>query len=127
MGAYTLTDKQQVNANLETVLRAFPAQGSSKQCGHPLRGDQQMLATGRALMAILRFVMEEPSMGLSHRSRDLRIINLSDDRGITILLVEQTPRSALSYPAVLCPGNRAISMSGSAQELMEDDSVRKAY
>ncbi len=90
-----------------------------------------MLATGRALMVNPKMLlMDEPSMGLSPIlvKEIFRIISSLHDNGITILLVEQNAKIALSISSrayVLETG--AIVMSGNAADLMEDDRVRKAY
>ena len=94
-------------------------------------GEQQMLATGRALMTDPKIVlMDEPSMGLSPLlvKEIFSIIQELHESGITILLVEQNAKMALAVADrayVLETG--CISMSGKASELAEDDRVRKAY
>lgn len=133
MGAYALSDKEQANKNLEVVFASFPRlKERVKQVAGTLSGgEQQMLATGRALMANPKILlMDEPSMGLSPIlvKEIFRIIQTLHERGITILLVEQNAKVALSISSrayVLETGT--IAMSGSAAELMEDDRVRKAY
>ena len=133
LGAYTLSDKEQVNKNLEEVFLSFPRlKERVKQVAGTLSGgEQQMLATGRALMSNPKILlMDEPSMGLSPIlvKEIFRIIQTLHDRGITILLVEQNAKVALSVSSrayVLETGT--IAMSGNAAELMEDDRVRKAY
>lgn len=90
-----------------------------------------MLAMGRALMSNPDFIlMDEPSMGLSPLlvSEIFDIIKVINERGTTVLLVEQNAKKALSIADrayVLETG--LISLSGDAKSLMNDDSVKKAY
>ncbi|MGN1478900.1 MAG: ATP-binding cassette domain-containing protein, partial [Acutalibacteraceae bacterium] len=94
-------------------------------------GEQQMLAMGRALMSKPRIIlMDEPSMGLSPLlvSEIFDIIKVIRESGTTVLLVEQNAQKALSIADrayVLETG--AISLSGKASDLINDESVRKAY
>jgi branched-chain amino acid transport system ATP-binding protein len=133
MGAYSLNDNEQIKQNIETVFKSFPRlKERAKQIAGTLSGgEQQMLATGRALMSNPKILlMDEPSMGLSPIlvKEIFHIIATLHEKGITILLVEQNAKVALSISSrayVLETG--AIAMSGKASELMEDDRVRKAY
>ena len=133
MGAYILKDQKKINENLEKVYSHFPRLKERwKQLADTLSGgEQQMLATGRALMTDPRIVlMDEPSMGLSPLlvKEIFSIIQQLHDSGITILLVEQNAKMALAISDrayVLETG--CIAMSGKASELAEDDRVRKAY
>ena len=133
MGAYILKDQKKINENLEKVSSHFPRLKERwKQLAGTLSGgEQQMLATGRALMTDPRIVlMDEPSMGLSPLlvKEIFSIIQQLHDSGITILLVEQNAKMALAISDrayVLETG--CIAMSGKASELAEDDRVRKAY
>jgi branched-chain amino acid transport system ATP-binding protein len=133
MGAYIVKDQKKVNDNLEMVYSHFPRlrERYKQPAGTLSGGEQQMLSTGRALMtnpSIL--LMDEPSMGLSPIlvKEIFSIIQELHDSGITILLVEQNAKMALSIADrayVLETGT--ISMQGPAKELAEDDRVRKAY
>lgn len=133
MGAYTIADGEQIKQNIETVFQSFPRlKERAKQLAGTLSGgEQQMLATGRALMTNPKIIlMDEPSMGLSPIlvKEIFRIIGTLHDKGITILLVEQNAKVALSISSrayVLETGN--IAMAGAAGALLEDDRVRKAY
>jgi len=133
MGAYSLRDKARVEENTEMVFKSFPRlkERARQVAGTLSGGEQQMLATGRALMTNPRILlMDEPSMGLSPIlvKEIFRIIGSLHQQGITILLVEQNARMALSVSDrayVLETGT--IVMSGTAKALMEDDKVRKAY
>ena len=133
MGAYIINDAKQVNENLERVYHHFPRlRERTRQLGGTLSGgEQQMLATGRALMTNPKILlMDEPSMGLSPIlvNEIFSIIEQLHASGITILLVEQNAKKALAVADrayVLETGK--ISMSGPASKLAEDDRVRKAY
>ena len=133
MGAYMLNNKEQVNKNIEEIFQSFPRlkERARQLAGTLSGGEQQMLATGRALMTNPKMLlMDEPSMGLSPIlvKEIFRITQTLHERGITILLVEQNAKVALSVSSrayVLETGS--IVMSGNAAELMEDDRVRKAY
>ena len=133
MGAYIIKDQKKISENLENVYSHFPRlkERSRQLAGTLSGGEQQMLATGRALMTNPKIVlMDEPSMGLSPLlvKEIFSIIQELHDSGITILLVEQNAKMALAVSDrayVLETG--CISMSGKASELAEDDRVRKAY
>ena len=133
MGAYIINDAKRINDNMEKVFHHFPRlKERARQLGGTLSGgEQQMLATGRALMTDPKILlMDEPSMGLSPIlvNEIFTIIEQLHNSGITILLVEQNAKKALAVADrayVLETGK--ISMSGSAKELAEDDRVRKAY
>jgi len=133
MGAITLKDKAQIDANRERVYKSFPRlKERYKQVAGTLSGgEQQMLATGRALMTNPKILlMDEPSMGLSPIlvKEIFDIIRSLHAAGITILLVEQNARMALSIADrayVLETGS--ISMEGKASDLLQDDRVRQAY
>ncbi len=133
MGAYIISDAKRINDNMEKVFHHFPRlKERARQLGGTLSGgEQQMLATGRALMTDPKILlMDEPSMGLSPIlvNEIFTIIEQLHNSGITILLVEQNAKKALAVADrayVLETGK--ISMKGSAKELAEDDRVRKAY
>lgn len=133
MGAYTCSDKKKIAETLEKVYAHFPRleERKSQPAGTLSGGEQQMLAMGRAMMSGPKLiVMDEPSMGLSPLlvKEVFKIIDAMHKSGITVLLVEQNAKMALSIADrgyVLETGS--IVLSGSAKELMENDSVRKAY
>ena len=133
MGAYIIKYQKKISENLENVYSHFPRlkERSRQLAGTLSGGEQQMLATGRALMTNPRIVlMDEPSMGLSPLlvKEIFSIIQELHESGITILLVEQNAKMALAVADrayVLETG--CISMSGKASALAEDDRVRKAY
>ncbi len=133
LGAYTRRDKNEVEKTLEVVYSRFPRlkERQNQLAGTLSGGEQQMLAMGRALMSHPKlFVMDEPSMGLSpiYVNEIFNIIKKINGDGTTVLLVEQNAKKALSI------ANRAyvletgtIVLSGDAKELMNNDSVKKAY
>ena len=133
MGAYIIKDQKKISENLEKVYGHFPRlKERYKQLAGTLSGgEQQMLATGRALMTDPKIVlMDEPSMGLSPLlvKEIFAIIEELHKSGITILLVEQNAKMALAVSDrayVLETGT--ISMEGRAADLAADDRVRKAY
>lgn len=133
MGAYIENERKKIADNLEMVYAHFPRLKERRRqlAGTLSGGEQQMLATGRALMTGPKMVlMDEPSMGLSPLlvKEIFAIIEELHKSGITILLVEQNAKMALSISDrayVLETGK--IAMEGTAKELAEDDRVRKAY
>lgn len=133
MGAYTRKDKKEISDTLEMVYKRFPRleERKSQIAGTLSGGEQQMLAMGRALMSHPKIIlMDEPSMGLSplYVSEIFDIIKEVNAGGTTVLLVEQNAKKALSIANrayVLETGN--IALSGDAKELMNNDSVKKAY
>lgn len=133
MGAFACRDQQLINANLERVFKLFPRlEERRQQVGGTLSGgEQQMLATGRALMANPRvLLMDEPSMGLAPVLVDsifdtIRQLHAS---GTTILLVEQNARMALQVASrgyVLQSG--VVVLSDTADHLRQNEMVRKIY
>lgn len=133
MGAYTRTDKNEIAQSLEMVYKRFPRLKERKNqlAGTLSGGEQQMLAMGRALMSKPKIIlMDEPSMGLSpiFVNEIFDIIREVSEAGTTVLLVEQNAKKALSIADrayVLETGN--IVLEGDAKELMNDESVKKAY
>jgi len=133
MGAYIIKDQKTIADNLSMVYSHFPRLKERRRqlAGTLSGGEQQMLATGRALMTNPKMVlMDEPSMGLSPLlvKEIFSIIEELHKSGITILLVEQNAKMALAVADrayVLETGT--IAMSGPAKALAEDDRVRKAY
>lgn len=133
LGAFTRKDKEEIEETLNYVYERFPRLKERKNqiAGTLSGGEQQMLAMGRALMSKPEFVlMDEPSMGLSPLlvSEIFEIIKAINENGTTVLLVEQNAKKALSIADrayVLETGN--IVLSGDAKDLMNDESVKKAY
>ena len=133
MGAYTRNDKDGIQKSMKEVYERFPRlKERRKQLAGTLSGgEQQMLAVGRALMSNPKIIlMDEPSMGLSPLlvKEIFQIIQEVHKQGITVLLVEQNAKMALSIADrayVLETGS--IAMSGDAKELLNDEKVKKAY
>lgn len=133
MGAYTRKDKTEIEETLKTVYRRFPRleERQNQLAGTLSGGEQQMLAMGRALMSHPRILlMDEPSMGLSpiFVNEIFDIIKKVSAGGTTVLLVEQNAKKALSISDrgyVLETGN--IVLSGKSDELLNNDSIKKAY
>lgn len=133
MGAYTRKNKAEVEEALQGVYKRFPRleERKNQMAGTLSGGEQQMLAMGRALMSKPKIIlMDEPSMGLSPIlvNEIFDIIQAVSKSGTTVLLVEQNAKKALSIADrayVLETGN--ITLEGNAKDLLENDSVKKAY
>ena len=133
MGAYTRNDKEEIEESLRMVYSRFPRleERKNQPAGTLSGGEQQMLAMGRALMSKPRIIlMDEPSMGLSpiYVNEIFDIIQEVSAGGTTVLLVEQNAKKALSIADrgyVLETGK--IVLEGNAQDLLNDESVKKAY
>jgi branched-chain amino acid transport system ATP-binding protein len=133
MGAFACRDAQRIRDNLAKVFKLFPRlEERRKQVAGTLSGgEQQMLATGRALMANPRvLLLDEPSMGLAPVLVDsiFDTIGALHAEGTTILLVEQNARMALQVASrgyVLQSG--VIVLSDTAEMLRQNEMVRKAY
>ncbi|MCI9484659.1 MAG: ABC transporter ATP-binding protein [Clostridiaceae bacterium] len=133
MGAYTRSDKAEIAQSLEMVYERFPRlkERRGQPAGTLSGGEQQMLAMGRALMSSPRLLlMDEPSMGLSPLfvSEIFKIIEEVSAQGVTVLLVEQNAKKALSIADrayVLETGK--VVMAGPASELMNNDAIKAAY
>ncbi|MBQ5804307.1 MAG: ABC transporter ATP-binding protein [Erysipelotrichaceae bacterium] len=133
LGAYVRKDKKEIEADMEKVFELFPIlKERRKQLAGTLSGgEQQMLAMARALMAKPKIMLlDEPSMGLSPLlvKEIFYIIKDINRQGVTVLLVEQNAKMALGI------ANRAyvlesgkISLSGTGEELLNSNSVKKAY
>ena len=133
MGAYTRKDKQEINNSLEMVYERFPRlkERTRQLAGTLSGGEQQMLAMGRALMANPRILLlDEPSMGLSPLlvSEIFDIIQEINKQGVTILLVEQNAKKALSIAnrAYVLETGRIVK-ENDAQALLHDEAIKKAY
>jgi len=133
MGAYSRTDGAGIGQSLERVFGLFPRlkERRGQVAGTLSGGEQQMLATGRALMANPQvLLMDEPSMGLAPVLVDsiFQTIEELHGSGTTILLVEQNARMALQVADrgyVMQSGE--IVLGGSAEDLRANETVRKAY
>lgn len=132
MGAYT-RPASEIPETLEMVYEHFPRlkERQDQMAGTLSGGEQQMLAMGRALMSKPRLMMlDEPSMGLAPILVDqiFDIIKALNKAGTTILLVEQNAQMALSIAdrAYVLETGRIVN-TGTGKELLNDDSVKKAY
>lgn len=133
LGAFIRKDKDGIEEDLRNIYERFPRLEERKNqlAGTLSGGEQQMLAMGRALMSRPRIIlMDEPSMGLSpiYVSEIFDIIKSINKDGTTVLLVEQNAKKALSIADrayVLETGK--IALSGDAKNLMNNDTVKKAY
>ncbi|MDD5928126.1 MAG: ABC transporter ATP-binding protein [Firmicutes bacterium] len=133
LGAFTRKDKGAIEESLSMVYSKFPRLEERKKqiAGTLSGGEQQMLAMGRALMSRPKIVlMDEPSMGLSPLlvAEVFKIIEEIRKSGTTVLLVEQNAKKALEIAdrAYVLETGRIV-LSGDAHELMNNDSVKKAY
>ena len=133
MGAYTRSDRSEIEAALEMVYKRFPRlkERQNQPAGTLSGGEQQMLAMGRALMSHPKIIlMDEPSMGLSPIlvNEIFDIIRSVNETGTTVLLVEQNAKKALMIAdrAYVLETGRIVK-HGDATELMNDDAIRKAY
>ena len=133
MGAFTRKDKDEIEESMIRVYKRFPKleERKNQMAGTLSGGEQQMLAMGRALMSRPRIIlMDEPSMGLSpiFVNEIFDIIREVSEGGTTVLLVEQNAKKALAIADrayVLETGK--IVLDGKAEDLLNDDSVKKAY
>jgi branched-chain amino acid transport system ATP-binding protein len=132
LGAFTRQDKE-VSRDMEMVLNYFPRlRERTGLAGYLSGGEQQMLAIGRALMARPKLIlMDEPSMGLSPllvKEVFSIIRRINQELGVTILLVEQNARAALSvasYGYIMEQGK--IVLDGTADELRDNEDVKEFY
>jgi branched-chain amino acid transport system ATP-binding protein len=133
LGSFTLKDDAERHRRMEYVYELFPVLGERRHrdSGMLSGGEQQMLAIGRALMVGQKLLLlDEPSMGLAPFlvKNIMKIVKQLNEEGITILLVEQNAKMALSvadYGYVVETG--AIVMHDNAQVLQSDERIINAY
>ncbi|MEU4271540.1 ABC transporter ATP-binding protein [Streptomyces sp. NPDC026092] len=133
LGAFLRKDKDGIEKDIQRAYDLFPILGERRKqaAGTLSGGEQQMLAMGRALMSQPKLLMlDEPSMGLSPimMQKIMETIATLKAEGMTILLIEQNAQAALSladYGYVLEVGT--IKLSGTGQDLLVNDDVRKTY
>lgn len=133
MGAFTVSDKVQINRDIQQMFERFPrlAERKSQLGGTLSGGEQQMLTIARGLMSHPKLLLlDEPSMGLAPLlvEQIFEIIQTINEQGTSILLVEQNAQMALAV------SNRAyvietgsITIEGNGDDLLKNDSVVKAY
>ena len=133
MGAYARKDRAHLADEMENVFQSFPRLKERRRqlAGTLSGGEQQMLAMGRALMSKPRLLMlDEPSMGLAPIlvQEIFSIIKKVKEQGVTVLLVEQNARMALSIAdRAYVMETGTIVMEGPSKDLLGNDEVKKAY
>ena len=134
MGAFTHIDREENKRSLESVLERFPRlkERLRQTAGTLSGGEQQMLVIGRALMARPQLLLlDEPSLGIAPKLvQDIArsIVRINRDDGVSVLLVEQNSRMALSISHrayALTTGN--VVISGESRELLNDSRIKAAY
>jgi branched-chain amino acid transport system ATP-binding protein len=133
MGAYTRSDKDGINADIDKWFGIFPRlkERSAQLAGTLSGGEQQMLAMARALMSHPKLLLlDEPSMGLSPImvEKIFEVVRNVSAQGVTILLVEQNAKLALQAAHrgyVMDSG--LVTMTGNAKDMLDDPKVKEAY
>ncbi len=134
MGAFTRSDKADIGRSLDSILERFPRlkERYSQAAGTLSGGEQQMLVIGRALMAKPKLLLlDEPSLGIAPKLvQDIArsIIAINRDEGVSVVLVEQNSRLALSIShRAYAMTTGSIVISGNSKELLNDDRIKAAY
>ena len=134
MGAFARNDKADIQVTLDSILERFPRlkERYSQAAGTLSGGEQQMMVIGRALMAKPKLLLlDEPSLGIAPKLvQDIArsIVAINRDEGVSVLLVEQNSRMALSISHrayAMATGN--VVIEGISKELLHDDRIKAAY
>lgn len=134
MGAFTRTNKSEISKTLREVFDRFPRlqERSTQQAGTLSGGEQQMMVIGRALMAKPKLLLlDEPSLGIAPKLvQDIAraIVAINRDENVSVLLVEQNSRMALSIShRAYAMSTGSVALSGASSDLMNDDRIKAAY
>jgi branched-chain amino acid transport system ATP-binding protein len=134
VGGHTVTSMVALQRRMEEIFELFPRlqERRSQMSGYLSGGEQQMLAIGRALMSDPRVVLlDEPSLGLAPMVvEDIfdKVKQLTQERGLTVLLVEQNAEIALEFASYgYCLENGRVVLEGEASELLNDGTINELY
>jgi branched-chain amino acid transport system ATP-binding protein len=133
LGAYTRDNAQEIQESIDNIFSLFPIlkERRSQLAGTMSGGEQQMLAIGRGMMSRPKLLLlDEPSWGIAPKfvTKVLDTIQLVNQQGVSVLLVEQSLHKALAiadYGYVIQTGR--IVMEGSGKELLNNEDIKKAY
>jgi branched-chain amino acid transport system ATP-binding protein len=134
MGAFTRSDKAEIASTLDSILTRFPRlkERYNQQASTLSGGEQQMMVIGRALMAKPKLLLlDEPSLGIAPKLvQDIAraIVAISRDEKVTVLLVEQNSRMALSISSrAYAMSTGSVVLTGNSKDLITDDRIKAAY